>query len=118
MGDDALGAYLDVATAVAGPGPRDLRVVYTPLHGVGLDVFLALWERAGFPPPIVVDQQAKPDPDFPTAPFPNPEEPGVLDLALDLATRHARGPAHRERSRRRPPRGRGAARWWVEGTDR
>ncbi len=68
--------------------PRELRVVYTPLHGVGLDVFLALWERAGFPPPIVVDAQAKPDPDFPTAPFPNPEEPGVLDLALDLATRH------------------------------
>ena len=68
--------------------PRDLRVVYTPLHGVGLDVFLALWERAGFAPPIVVDAQAKPDPDFPTAPFPNPEEPGVLDLALDLARRH------------------------------
>jgi phosphomannomutase len=89
IGDDALDAYLDTAATVVPPGGRrDLRVVYTPVHGVGLDVFAALWERAGFPPPIVVDAQAKPDPDFPTAPFPNPEEPGVLDLALDLARRH------------------------------
>jgi phosphomannomutase len=88
IGDEALDAYLDVAAAVVAPGTRALRVVYTPLHGVGLDVFLALWDRAGFAPPIVVDAQAKPDPDFPTTPFPNPEEPGVLDLALDLAARH------------------------------
>jgi phosphomannomutase len=89
IGDDVFDAYLDTASAVVTPGGRrDLRVVYTPVHGVGLDVFAALWERAGFPPPIVVDAQAKPDPDFPTAPFPNPEEPGVLDLALDLARRH------------------------------
>jgi phosphomannomutase len=89
LGDEALDAYLDTAAAVVtAGGPRDLRVVYTPVHGVGLDVFRALWERASFPPPIVVEAQAKPDPDFPTAPFPNPEEPGVLDLALDLARRH------------------------------
>ena len=90
IGDDAIDAYLDMAAAVhrRARAARDLRVVYTPVHGVGLDVFAALWERAGFPPPIVVDAQAKPDPDFPTAPFPNPEEPGVLDLALDLARRH------------------------------
>jgi phosphomannomutase len=87
IGDDAVRAYLDVAAAVVGSGPRALRVVYTPVHGVGLDVFRALWERVGFPAATVVDQQAKPDPDFPTAPFPNPEEPGVLDLALDLAGR-------------------------------
>ncbi len=89
IGDDALDAYLDTASAVLTPGGRrDVRVVYTPVHGVGLDVFTALWERALLPPPIVVEAQAKPDPDFPTAPFPNPEEPGVLDLALDLARRH------------------------------
>ena len=80
--------YLDVAAACVQPGPRALRIVYTPIHGVGLDVFGALLERAGFDAPLVVEAQAKPDADFPTAAFPNPEEPGVLDLALDLARRH------------------------------
>ena len=51
-------------------------------------MFGALLERAGFDAPLVVEAQAKPDADFPTAAFPNPEEPGVLDLALDLARRH------------------------------
>lgn len=87
IGTDAIRAYLDDVDGVIGPGPRDLRVVYTPVHGVGLDVFVALWKRAGFPDPIVVPEQAQPDPDFPTAPFPNPEEPHVLDLALALAER-------------------------------
>ena len=87
IGDDALAAYLDVASSAIPAGPRALRVVYTPVHGVGLDVFRSLWARAGFAPPIVVEEQAQPDPDFPTAPFPNPEEPGVLDLALERARR-------------------------------
>ena len=42
-------------------------------------------ERAGFPPPLVVAAQQEPDPDFPTLAFPNPEEPGTLDLALAQA---------------------------------
>ncbi|MGH8977467.1 MAG: phospho-sugar mutase, partial [Acidimicrobiia bacterium] len=88
LGTDALDAYAAVAGAVLEDEPRRLRAVYTPLHGVGLAVFRRLWEHAGFDPPIVVDQQAEPDPEFPTAPFPNPEEPGVLDLALELANRH------------------------------
>jgi phosphomannomutase len=87
LGAEMVDAYLDMAVASVPAGPRDLKIVYTPVHGVGLDVFRALWERAGFPPPLVVPEQAEPDPDFPTAPFPNPEEPGVLDLALDLARR-------------------------------
>src|SRR4029079_15412757 len=87
IGDETIDAYLDVAAAVIGPGPRALKVVYTPVHGVGLDVFRALWERAGFAPPFVVQEQSDPDADFPTAPVPNPEEPGGLDLALDLARR-------------------------------
>lgn len=66
-------------------GPRDLKIVYTPIHGVGGAVTPLMLRSAGFPQPIVVPEQAEPDPNFPTAPYPNPEEPGVLDLALALA---------------------------------
>ncbi len=59
------------------------------MHGVGRDTLLAAFDRAGFPAPVVVPEQADPDPDFPTVAFPNPEEPGALDLALALA--EARG---------------------------
>ena len=86
LGDDILDAYLhSVAGVVAAGSPRMLSVVHTPLHGVGRDVVLAAFERAGFAPPYVVPSQAEPDPDFPTVAFPNPEEPGAIDAALDCA---------------------------------
>jgi len=88
MNDDVLEAYLDAATAVVAPdSPRGLSVVHTALHGVGSDIVVAAFERAGFRAPIVVASQSEPDPEFPTVRFPNPEEPGAIDAALELATR-------------------------------
>ena len=86
LGDDVLDSYLhSVASLVTKTTARRLSVVYTPLHGVGRDVVLAAFERAGFDPPHVVASQGEPDPDFPTVAFPNPEEPGALDAALAAA---------------------------------
>ncbi|GGQ18017.1 phosphomannomutase [Actinomadura coerulea] len=86
---EGAGLYLDAVSSLRLGGDRDVSIVYTPLHGVGRDVLLTAFERAGFPAPAVVPEQAEPDPDFPTVDFPNPEEPGALDLALGLA--EARG---------------------------
>lgn len=80
-----IGRYLGAAVALVGDGPRDLTTVYTPLHGVGGTSVATAMEMAGFTRPAVVEQQARPDPDFPTVAFPNPEEPGAMDLALALA---------------------------------
>ena len=66
-----------------------LRVCYTPLHGVGAAVFLRLLEQTGFAAPVVVADQVEPDPTFPTVSFPNPEEPGALDLSFATATSHS-----------------------------
>ncbi|HEX8008964.1 MAG TPA: phospho-sugar mutase, partial [Trebonia sp.] len=90
-GDEIAEAYLDTIVPSGdgesqAQGPQAdamaLRVVYTPMHGVAGDLTLRAMRRAGFPVPHVVAAQAKPDPDFPTVAFPNPEEPGALDLAL------------------------------------
>lgn len=85
-GDDLLTAYLDrIAELVPADAPRDLNVAYTPLHGVGRTLVEGAVARAGFAVPAVVASQADPDPDFPTVSFPNPEEPGAIDAALELA---------------------------------
>jgi phosphomannomutase len=88
-GDEVARAYTDEICA-ASPAPPDaawLRFVYTPLHGVAGALAMRAFEQAGFTPPDVVAAQAEPDPDFPTVAFPNPEEPGALDLALAQARR-------------------------------
>ncbi|MFD4263197.1 phospho-sugar mutase [Streptomyces sp. NPDC058534] len=86
LGDDVLDAYLARTDAVLSPdSPRTARTVYTAMHGVGKDTLLAAFARAGFPTPALVTEQADPDPDFPTVAFPNPEEPGAMDLAVAKA---------------------------------
>ncbi|MCK8680965.1 phospho-sugar mutase [Streptomyces lichenis] len=90
LGEDVLTAYLTRTDAVLTPGTaRTAQTVYTAMHGVGKDVLLAAFERAGFPAPTLVAEQAEPDPDFPTVAFPNPEEPGAMDLAFATARRAA-----------------------------
>jgi phosphomannomutase len=81
-GDEVAEAYLDAIAGAVLPGPRDLRIVYTAMHGVGAELALAALTRAGFGNIHPVPAQVLPDPNFPTVPFPNPEEPGALDLAL------------------------------------
>ncbi len=91
LDDSVVSAYVDaVASLVGGPdaGPRDVVSVYTPLHGVGAQLQRRVVEATGFTAPHVVGEQAEPDPDFPTVSFPNPEEPGAMDLALALAEHH------------------------------
>lgn len=86
LGDDVLEAYLDdVVTVVAADTPRDVTVVHTALHGVGSATVAKAFVRAGYAAPIPVESQAQPDPAFPTVHFPNPEEPGAMDAALELA---------------------------------
>jgi phosphomannomutase len=85
LDEKIIDAYLDTVAALVPPGPRDLRLVYTPLHGVGSTSVSRVLEAAGFAAPHVVAQQEQPDPEFPTVAFPNPEEPGAMDLAMALA---------------------------------
>ncbi|MET9465148.1 phospho-sugar mutase [Streptomyces sp. NPDC006544] len=88
LGEEVLEAYLERTDAVLTPGsPRGVRTVYTAMHGVGKDVVLAAFARAGFPAPVLVAEQAEPDPAFPTVAFPNPEEPGAMDLSFATAAR-------------------------------
>jgi phosphomannomutase len=86
LGADVLEAYLDaVSGLVRADAPRAVRVVHTSLHGVGNDTVIEAFARAGFPAPYAVASQSQPDPAFPTVVFPNPEEAGAIDAALELA---------------------------------
>jgi phosphomannomutase len=86
LGEDLVEDYVDAVVGVVAPdSPRDLNCVHTSLHGVGHSTVAAAFEKAGFPVPTPVDEQAFPDPDFPTVAFPNPEEKGAIDLALAQA---------------------------------
>ncbi|MCK7677092.1 phospho-sugar mutase [Corynebacterium sp. CCM 9186] len=88
---DVLDAYLSRAEEIGRAFPATdaarsgLRVALTPMHGVGGYTAVRALEAAGFTDVHLVPGQAEPDPDFPTVAFPNPEEPGALDLSMELA---------------------------------
>jgi len=85
-GDELVGAYVArAASLVPAEAPREVNWVYTAMHGVGAAVVDQVVDATGFPQPHRVAEQIAPDPAFPTVPFPNPEEPGAIDLALALA---------------------------------
>ncbi|MEV4562516.1 phospho-sugar mutase [Nonomuraea sp. NPDC049419] len=85
LGEDIVDDYIEAVTALPLGDARELRVAYTPLHGVGAATLTGAFLAAGFESPMAVEEQRNPDPDFPTVAFPNPEEPGAMDLAAALA---------------------------------
>lgn len=88
-GEDVVDAYV-AATAAVAPAPAGaagLRWVYTAMHGVGWETFDRIVTAAGYPRPAVVGEQLAPDATFRTVSFPNPEEPGAMDLAFARARR-------------------------------
>jgi phosphomannomutase len=84
LSHDVVDAYLDAVVGLVGVAEREITVAYTPLHGVGADIFARAAVRAGFTDVHTVYEQAAPDPDFPSVAFPNPEEAGAMDRVLDL----------------------------------
>jgi len=85
-GEDVLDEYIRATAALSTRPAAQLRYVYTPMHGVGWETAHRVFVSAGFGEAIVVDRQIEPDATFPTVAFPNPEEPGALDLAFATAT--------------------------------
>lgn len=88
LGSEVFESHLEVALGVLfsdSQSAREVRSIYTPMHGVGGSHFVAAMQAAGFTPPRVVQSQFQPDPSFPTVAFPNPEEPGALDEAFMMA---------------------------------
>ena len=91
--NDIVEAYIAATAAIAGDAsapdatPRiPVPFTYTAMHGVGYETAAAVFARAGFAEPTVVIEQRDPDGAFPTVAFPNPEEPGAMDLAEATAS--------------------------------
>ena len=84
VGEEVVTSYVSKCVAGATEAANQ-KIVYTAMHGVGAKTLLSVFEAANFTKPILVEEQCAPDPDFPTVAFPNPEEPGAMDLAIKLA---------------------------------
>jgi phosphomannomutase len=91
LGDDVAADYVSAVVAAldpcAAPSRADPVVAYTAMHGVGAETTRAVFAAAGLAEPVSVPEQDLPDPAFPTVAFPNPEEPGAVDLLTALAAR-------------------------------
>ena len=87
MSESVIDDYISSVAALS-TTENNLKVVYTPLHGVGAETFIEVFKRARFASPILVSEQVAPDPNFPTTPFPNPEESGSMDMALEYAKKN------------------------------
>ena len=87
VGDDLRNAYIAVTSELAPDveGAERVKIVYTAMHGVGWHIFSPLLDAVGIPQPLTVAEQLLPNGDFPTVAFPNPEEPGAMDLSFALA---------------------------------
>jgi phosphomannomutase len=86
--DTVLHEYVRATAAlssVSAASPADLTFVYSAMHGVGWESARAVFAAAGFGEPFVVAEQIEPDAAFPTVAFPNPEEPGAMDLTFARA---------------------------------
>ncbi len=86
LDDSHVRDYLAAVPAVRlRPEVPGVAVAYSAMHGVGGDTLVAAFDRAGLPTPFVVAEQQEPDGTFPTVAFPNPEEPGAMDLLVAVA---------------------------------
>lgn len=86
IGETVIETYIrNTVEKLGQTGARDLKIVYTAMHGVGYETMMKIFAGAGFTDVTGVPEQIAPDPDFPTVAFPNPEEAGALDLAIALA---------------------------------
>ena len=83
--ESVIDAYIALTSSLVAPPETQLKVVYTAMHGVGWETFSRTLASAGFDAPVIVAAQIEPDRDFPTVAFPNPEEPGALDLSYATA---------------------------------
>ena len=95
VSDDVVQTYTSLTSQLITSGPtakaqrKSVTSVYTAMHGVGWKTLQSVFGTAGFVEPIAVLAQRDPDPAFPTVAFPNPEEPGALDIAIELAKQHS-----------------------------
>jgi len=86
--EEVVDEYVRLTAEIATPASAELRFVYTAMHGVGWETAQRVFAAAGFGEPIVVTEQIEPNAAFPTVTFPNPEEPGAMDLAFETAAAH------------------------------
>ena len=88
LSDEIVDAYIAKTASLAKEPACDINYVYTAMHGVGYEVLSKTLAKAGLPQPHIVAEQIWPDGTFPTVNFPNPEEKGALDLAIEVAKKH------------------------------